>query len=107
LSESLDVAEARRIYLSEEWTYPFCLPWDGVIIHIGFSTTFLPQNYPNNRENQEPAHSLKNLKFDFLLSRSPKGTFWACVRLHGSPYPHREKVGVPPLSVLALLRREV
>ncbi len=26
LSEALDVAEARRIYLSEEWTHPFSLP---------------------------------------------------------------------------------
>ena len=26
LSEALDVAEVWRIYLSEEWTHPFCLP---------------------------------------------------------------------------------
>jgi hypothetical protein len=26
LSEALDVAEARRLYLSEEWTHPFSLP---------------------------------------------------------------------------------
>ena len=26
LSEALDVAEERRIYLSEEWTHPFSLP---------------------------------------------------------------------------------
>ncbi len=26
LSEVLDVAEARRIYLSDEWTHPFSLP---------------------------------------------------------------------------------
>ncbi len=26
LSEALDVAEARRVYLSEEWTHPFSLP---------------------------------------------------------------------------------
>ncbi len=26
LSEALDVAEARRIYLTEEWTHPFSLP---------------------------------------------------------------------------------
>jgi len=26
LSESLDVAKARHIYLTEEWTHPSCLP---------------------------------------------------------------------------------
>ncbi len=26
LSEALDVAEGRRVYLSEEWTHPFSLP---------------------------------------------------------------------------------
>ncbi len=31
LSEALNLAEALRIFLSEEWIHPFCRPWDGVV----------------------------------------------------------------------------